>query len=167
MCWECKVEDCSCKKGHKHDRHHGGHDRGHHDHHDEHHRVWAQDTTESEYTVTQVDRAYSPIAARVDNDYVYAVGPKGGNVRAGKTLHLYVGRTYHFHVAHQGAGAFYFTQDPIGGSDYGQQLAPGTPQPVSEGTLSLNVTKDFAPYFYYQSTAGSCNGGLVVVHGLK
>lgn len=93
----------------------------------------------------------------------------------GKELHLTRGNLYKFNISQSLLGStysFYFTADVQGGPvgeaadspTYDPVKLPGTPDPVSNGTVFLKADASLPKMFYYQCREQRCMGGVVFVH---
>jgi len=97
--------------------------------------------------------------------------------RPGAVLNLKRGRTYLFKIIqtpdHQGryAHSLFFTDDHLGGPrgmcsdrpEYQPAKIPGSPSPISDGVVSLNVTDKTPDYIYYQDSQHVGLGGMITV----
>ena len=116
--------------------------------------------------VTFGPKAGHPWESRVTGPKsIYIDGVNGG------ILALKRGRTYFFNVQQTPnnngyTDAFYFTRDPVGGAfDNGSIPAKvdGTSDPVANGLMKFEVTKNTPSNFYYQSSGAGFAGGQVRV----
>jgi hypothetical protein len=134
------------------------------------------------FTVTMGSKETHPWRNRiVGSNLCYMV-----NGKAGKTIHVDEGESYTFNVSTplQPVGMsffvgamdqFYFTSDPQGGRkgqqcdspNYDPMPLPGSPQPLSNGSMTLYVDASYPPIFYYQSKNHPCMGYMVIKHGKK